>query len=86
MRETTSLGAAIAAAFACNIYKDFDELKNINRENRKIFRPRKSKVESKAMFKKWQKAVEMCRGWVDEEEKEAEMEKIHRETSGMSTY
>ena len=31
MRETTSLGAAIAAGFAVDIWKEFDELKEIVR-------------------------------------------------------
>ena len=75
MRETTSLGAAIAAGLAVGIYRDLSELKDINREDRTVFRPQKSAKESTAMFKTWTKAVEMCRGWVaeeQEEEKEAE--------------
>ena len=46
MRETTSLGAAIAAGFAVGIWKEFQELKEINRDNRTIFRPQKSERES----------------------------------------
>ena len=64
MRETTSLGAAIAAGFAVGVWKDFSELKNINREGRHIFKPKISEKESRAMFALWSKAVEMCRGWV----------------------
>jgi glycerol kinase len=67
MRETTSLGAAIAAGFATGIWKEFDELKEINRTNRKIFESTISKAESAKMFKKWTRAVEMCRGWLDDE-------------------
>lgn len=70
MRETTSLGAAIAAGFAVDVWKDFSELKDINRQDHKIFKPQKSKKESAAMFKLWTKAVEMCKGWVDEAGKE----------------
>jgi glycerol kinase len=65
MRETTSLGAAIAAGFAVDIWKSFNELKEINQKDRKIFEPAISKEESAKMFKKWTRAVEMCRGWVD---------------------
>jgi len=68
MRETTSLGAAIAAGFAVDIWKEFDELKEINRKDRMIFRPNISKEESAKMFKRWRRAVEMCRGWLDADE------------------
>jgi glycerol kinase len=72
MRETTSLGAAIAAGLAVGIWKEFDELKEINQKNRKIFQPDISKTESDKMFSKWEKAVEMCRGWVDTNESEGD--------------
>ncbi|EOD50145.1 putative glycerol kinase protein [Neofusicoccum parvum UCRNP2] len=65
MRETTALGAAIAAGFAVDIWKEFDELKDINQKDRVIFEPNISKDESAKMFKKWSRAVEMCRGWLD---------------------
>ena len=68
MRETTSLGAAIAAGFAVGIWKEFDELKEINQKDRMIFEPNISKEESVKMFKKWGRAVEMCRGWLDTNE------------------
>ncbi|TID15222.1 glycerol kinase [Venturia nashicola] len=68
MRETTSLGAAIAAGLAIDIWSHFDELKEINQKDRKIFEPAISKKESAKMFKQWSRAVEMCRGWLDEEE------------------
>ena len=68
MRETTSLGAAIAAGFAVDIWKEFNELKEINQKDRMIFRPNISKEESTKMFKRWGRAVEMCRGWLDADE------------------
>ena len=68
MRETTSLGAAIVAGFAVDVWKEFDELKEINREDRTVFRPKISKVASDEMYKRWEKAVEMSRGWVDSNE------------------
>jgi glycerol kinase len=68
MRETTSLGAAIAAGFAVGIWKEFDELKDINRQGRKIFEPAITREESAKMFKIWTRAVEMCRGWVDDDD------------------
>lgn len=77
MRETTALGAAIAAGFAVDVWKDFDELENINTEDRTIFTPRVSRQKSEDMFKKWEQAVEMSKGWVlentggEEESKES---------------
>ena len=64
MRETTALGAAIAAGFAVGIWKQFDELKEINKEDRMIFEPQIPKKKGDAMFKKWEQAVEMSKGWV----------------------
>ncbi|KAH8600379.1 hypothetical protein B0O99DRAFT_610582 [Bisporella sp. PMI_857] len=64
MRETTALGAAIAAGFAVDIWKEFAELKEINVNDRKIFKPAMDPKISAAMFKKWEQAVEMSRGWV----------------------
>ncbi|KAJ6161208.1 Glycerol kinase [Penicillium chermesinum] len=39
MHETTALGAAIAAAFAIDVWKDFNDLKYMNRANRATFVP-----------------------------------------------
>jgi glycerol kinase len=65
MRETTALGAAIAAGFAVGVWKDFDELKEINQSGRKLFKPQLSEEDSAKMYKKWSKAVEMSKGWVE---------------------
>jgi glycerol kinase len=72
MRETTSLGAAIAAGFAVDIWKEFSELKEINQKDRMIFEPSISKEESDKMFKKWGRAVEMCRGWLSADEQDGD--------------
>ena len=74
MRETTALGAAIAAGFAVKVWSSFDQLKEINSEGREFFKPQVSQKQSEKMYKKWTKAVEMCRGWMDDE-MEQEMEK-----------
>lgn len=65
MHETTALGAAIAAGFAIDVWKDFNELKNMNRANRTTFEPHISIKKSAKMYKQWSKAVEMSRGWTD---------------------
>ncbi|KAI9664705.1 MAG: Glycerol kinase [Bathelium mastoideum] len=68
MRETTSLGAAIAAGFAIDVWKEFDELKQINQKDRTKFQPHIPEEERVKIFKKWSRAVEMCRGWLDASE------------------
>lgn len=68
MRETTSLGAAIAAGLAAGVWKDLDELKGLNREDRTVFDPRLSKKESIKMYRRWERAVDMSKGWTADEE------------------
>lgn len=70
MHETTALGAAIAAGFAIDIWKDYSELKNMDRANRTTFTPKVSEVQSSKAYQRWTKAVEMSRGWMDPTESE----------------
>ena len=70
MRETTALGAAIAAGFAVGVWKDFEELKEINSDGRFYFKPDIGEKKAAKMYKKWEKAVAMSKGWVDEDEEE----------------
>jgi glycerol kinase len=72
MAETTALGAAIAAGFAVGIWKEFNELKAINQKDRQIFKPAVSKEESDKMFNQWERAVRMCKGWLDPQQERAE--------------
>lgn len=65
MRETTALGAAIAAGFAVGVWKDYSELNDINTEDRTIFYPRISAEEREKRFAEWQRAVERSYGWVE---------------------
>lgn len=74
MRETTALGAAIAAGFAVGVWKSFDELKEINKEERFVFKPKISQRASDKMYNKWNKAVTMSKGWTTEEDDENESE------------
>ncbi|KIW94961.1 glycerol kinase [Cladophialophora bantiana CBS 173.52] len=46
MRETTAVGAAIAAGFAAKVWSSFDKLKEINAEGRHFLQPGISKRES----------------------------------------
>ncbi|KAI9651587.1 MAG: Glycerol kinase [Alyxoria varia] len=72
MRETTSLGSAIAAGFAVGVWQSFEELKQINRANRTIFQPEISEHDRAKMYRVWERAVSMCRGWLEEEEETIE--------------
>lgn len=65
MLETTALGAAIAAGFAVGVWESFEELKNINTAGVTTFKPKISVDESAKKFARWEKAVEMCRGWAE---------------------
>lgn len=65
MLETTALGAAIAAGFAVGVWESFEELKNINTTGVTTFKPKISAEESAKKFGRWEKAVEMCRGWAE---------------------
>ncbi|KAJ5661857.1 uncharacterized protein N7477_009473 [Penicillium maclennaniae] len=64
MRETTALGAAIAAGLACGIWNSFAELRDINRAGGTVFEPKISREESARKSANWEKAVQMSRGWV----------------------
>jgi len=64
MRETTALGAAIAAGLAVGVWKNFDDLKDVNTEGRTFFRPQISREESESRFSRWEKAVQMSKGWL----------------------
>lgn len=63
MRETTALGAAIAAGFAAGVWESFDDLKNVNTEDSTIFKPQISAEDASKRFKTWEKAVQMSKGW-----------------------
>ena len=64
MRDTTALGAAIAAGLAVGMWHSFADLKDVNTEGRTIFKPRITAEERGLRFARWQKAVEMSKGWL----------------------
>lgn len=70
MRETTALGAAIAAGFATGVWKSFDELKEVNTAGQTTFQPKMEAGESRRMLGRWERAVRMCKGWLAAEEEE----------------
>lgn len=65
MRETTALGAAIAAGLAVGVWGGIDELKEVNAEGQTVFTPKIAREESERRFARWEKAVEMSRGWAN---------------------
>lgn len=64
MRETTALGAAIAAGLAVGVWENFEELKGVNTKGSTVFRPHIKKNDAEARFSRWQKAVAMSKGWL----------------------
>ncbi|CAK7264873.1 Glycerol kinase [Sporothrix epigloea] len=72
MRETTALGAAIAAGLATGVWKELTDLRHVNRIGRRIFRPCEDRAPITRMVRKWEQAVEMSRGWVLSEVEEEE--------------
>ena len=72
MRETTALGAAIVAGFAIGVWKEPGELTEINREGRMKFSPQVSEKKRNAMYRRWQRAVDMSKGWLSDDEGDKE--------------
>lgn len=70
MRETTALGAAIAAGLAVGLWHNFAELRDINRSGGTVFESQVPRQESSAKFAQWERAVQMSRGWVRSERAE----------------
>ncbi|KAL2176161.1 glycerol kinase-like protein [Thermothelomyces heterothallicus CBS 202.75] len=68
MRETTALGAAIAAGLATGVWRELEDLKQVNRNGRKVFYPQMERAKAEKMFKKWEQAVEMSRGWCQDQD------------------
>ncbi|CEP18611.1 hypothetical protein [Parasitella parasitica] len=65
MRETTALGSAIAAGFACGIWKSFDELSSINKQDRTLFESKISQKRRNKMCNGWEQAVKRSYGWAN---------------------
>ncbi|KAG8671418.1 Glycerol kinase [Fusarium poae] len=68
MRETTALGAAIAAGLATGVWDELEELHEVNRKDRKVFHPEADPKTVRRSRRRWERAVEMSRGWLQEDE------------------
>lgn len=74
MRETTCLGAAIAAGLAAGCWRDLDHVADEvsrGKPGRTVFEPRWDRAKSEKLFRRWEHAVEMSRGWVRDEHEES---------------
>lgn len=69
MRETTALGAAIAAGFAVGVWRNVKELAMVNREGRSTFSPRTDVATRSRRFELWTRAVKKAEGWIGDDEK-----------------
>lgn len=74
MRETTALGAAIAAGLATGVWGQLADLRDVNRSGHRIFTPCADRAPIGRMVRKWEQAVAMSRGWVRSEEELAQEE------------
>ncbi|KAI8958361.1 glycerol kinase [Daldinia sp. FL1419] len=77
MRETTALGAAIAAGLAVEgCWSSFEELTELTRQKigRKVFQPEINRKKAQRMYQHWERAVEMSRGWVRDDHSDDENE------------
>ncbi|PSK53198.1 Glycerol kinase [Elsinoe australis] len=68
MRETTALGAAIAAGLAVGVWKSLRELDNVNAEGETKFERKMPDQEAEKLFGKWERAVKMTKGWLVDNE------------------
>ncbi|KAK9459290.1 uncharacterized protein V1516DRAFT_679505 [Lipomyces oligophaga] len=81
-RETTALGAAIAAGIAIGVWSGLDGLAEVNAEDEFTFTSSIPDKKRQKMYKLWEKAVARCPGWLsdeDEDEEEIAKEKLIEE-------
>lgn len=67
MRETTALGAAVAAGLATGVWEGLEDLREVNSAGRTVFEPELAKEERSRVRTKWEQAVEMSKGWIRED-------------------
>ena len=63
MRETTALGAAIAAGYAIGRWQEYTDLDNVNVEGVTSFEPKIDTQQRDSKYKDWAKAIERSYGW-----------------------
>ncbi|KAI7897742.1 uncharacterized protein BX663DRAFT_481347 [Cokeromyces recurvatus] len=65
MRETTALGAAIAAGLAMGIWKNMEDVVKVNSNNTIIFRSKISARRRDKMYNGWKEAITRSFGWAE---------------------
>lgn len=65
MRETTALGAAIAAGLATGMWKSIEDLNDVNVDGDTVFKPKISEEERNKMYTGWKEAITRSLGWAD---------------------
>ncbi|KAI8141018.1 hypothetical protein BJV82DRAFT_519090, partial [Fennellomyces sp. T-0311] len=63
MRESTALGAAIAAGLAVNVWESIDHLEQVNNHGRSTFEPKIDSEKREHMYHGWEEAVKRSFGW-----------------------
>ncbi|KAI8880435.1 glycerol kinase [Backusella circina FSU 941] len=72
LKETTALGAAIAAGLAVGIWKSEEDLDHVNNKKVQVFKSQITEEKREKMYIGWKEAVTRSLGWakiVDEQEK-----------------
>lgn len=65
MRETTALGAAIAAGLAVGVWESISDLEKVNEDGRTVFKPSISERKREKMYNGWKEAITRSFGWAD---------------------
>jgi glycerol kinase len=68
MRETTALGAAVAAGLATGVWEELDDVKDMGARGRTVFEPKMGEEERGKARTMWERAVEMSKGWVRDDD------------------
>ena len=68
MQETTALGAALTAGLVVGVWERVDQLKQTNERGRVVFQPRMESHKRERLCRRWERAVAMARGWVDDDD------------------
>lgn len=63
IKETTALGASMLAGLSIGLWKDFEELKKIWKEEKRFLPSEEEMLKTKSFYVNWKKAVERARGW-----------------------
>lgn len=65
MRETTALGAAIAAGLAMGVWRNVEDLQGVNTEGKTVFESKITDEKREQMYYGWKEAVKRSFGWAD---------------------